>query len=163
MTRAPPAHSKIPGIVCGAVLLAAAAAKIADPDAFRATLLYLAGDREALAATFGVIAIGSELVTGLVLVAAPLSRVVAVGGLGLLIVYTAVVIRLVIDPAAPACACTGEKFLVKEAQTANWIALGRNVLLLLLAAWNLRSASGSSAARHSMPLPAQEAGGSHWI
>lgn len=128
------------GVTVGLVFLVALGAKVANPDGFKRTLVYLTGWEEPGVFLLGMGVLLAECGVGLALVLSRRPRLAGIAAIVTLLVFTAAIGVLLSDPQASACACTGELLLVKSTIRANQLSLARNGLLLALAAASLCTA-----------------------
>lgn len=124
-------------IIVGCVFLFTAAAKAANPLAFRAALLYFSALPDVWLMALGAGVIMIETTLGAALLASFRPRLTTALTLALMLGLTGVVLVMVLDPHAPACGCTGESLIAAKPSVSNKIALGRNIALTGLAAFAL--------------------------
>jgi len=145
----------------GGVFLAAAISKAAHPAPMRMSLVWLADDLGV--SITGWPAFGSiaglaffEIVLGALLLCGWRRRLVAGAALGVLVAFSAVLVRMTLDPAAPSCGCLGALELVESAQQANLLGLARNAGLLFACAAIMTPLHAQPATERVHPSPEHE-------
>lgn len=133
---------KAAAALVGLVLLTAAVAKAHDPAPLSLTIAYILRwlgaprfENWTYLILVGLVAL--ELAVGGLLLLAWRPRPTIVFTAGFLLLVTVFLIKLALDPVAPACGCFGALKIAERAQTANWLAFLRNMLLLTVLVWVL--------------------------
>ncbi len=124
----------------GGVFLIAGYAKALDPSALYPSVESVLAVELSDDALFGIVAAVVLLETALagLLLAWRWPRATSIAALGAMLLLTGVMVKLVLDPNAPPCACLGGASpgpLPEDVQASNRLSLARNVALLMLALW----------------------------
>jgi len=145
----------------GVVFIAAAISKAAQPAPMRMSLVWLGDDLGVSIAgwlAFGLIAalVALEIALGALLLSGWRRRLVAGAALGVLVAFSAVLVRMTLDPAAPSCGCLGALELAESAQQANLLGLARNAGLLLACGAIMTPLHAQPATERVHPSPERE-------
>lgn len=80
-----------------------------------------------------IILVSTEIALGYALLVRWRMRSVLMVTMIVLGVFSAAIVEFLRDPNAPSCGCSGSLALLDDARLSNWIALGRNVVMIALA------------------------------
>jgi len=130
--------ARIAAVAIGGVLFVTAVGKGLDPTAPYPMIESVLNANLSNSALFSIVAAAAvaEALLAALLWSNVWPRLASWALVGLMAGFTVITTMLVLDPSAPPCGCSGgPKLLDADAQAANQLALGRNVVLLAGSGW----------------------------